>query len=561
MSSTPTGNMPTYVALANAFAAEGVDHHFTLMGDGNMHWVTAMDDIDGMHTYHARHEHCAAAMAMGYTSATGKVGVASVTCGPGFTQIMTALVSAVRSNVPMVVLAGETPVGAKFYGQWIDQQPLAAACGAHYISAHSPQRMYQYVREAFHLARMERKPVVLGIPYDLQLAPMPNVGEYKPAGQITPVTAPIPPNPDQVEEVAAKLAKAKCPIFIGGRGVVWSGGRKEVEELAEASGALLSNTLLGRGMYDHNPFSLGIAGGFSRAIAREMFRQADLVISFGARMTYYTVDGDTLFPQAEVVQVDLNPQGLIHGNQAADIYMKADAKLTAIELLKKIKAGGKTAASIRSPALAKRIKEEPADATQYEVAPGELDPRRVFEELEGVMPKDYDVVSGSGHHSYFHTVMRGGDPTKYHAMRDFGAIGNSISYAIGVAAARKNGRVVLYEGDGSLLMHIQELEAIRRHGMKLLMVIANDGAYGAEIHKLRHEGIKETAAIFGRPDFKAIAEGFGLRGATVTDVKQFKGLLEEYEKGDTAMVWDVITSDKVVTPKMVAGVKAGHGVR
>jgi acetolactate synthase-1/2/3 large subunit len=111
------------------------------------------------------------------------------------------------------------------------------------------------------------------------------------------------------------------------------------------------------------------------------------------------------------------------------------------------------------------------------------------------------------------------------------------------------------------LMHIQEFEAIRRHGIKLLIVIANDGAYGAEIHKLRHEGIDETAAIFGRPDFKSIAQGFGLRGATVTDVKQLKGLMEEYEKGDTAMVWDVITSDKVVTPKMIAGVKAGHGVR
>ena len=561
MSTTPTSNMPTYVALANAFAAEGVDHHFTLMGDGNMHWVTAMKDIDGMNTYHARHEHCACAMAMGYTSATGKVGVASVTCGPGFTQIMTALTSAARSQVPMVVFAGETPVGAKWYGQMIEQQPLAVACGAHYISAHSPQRMYQYVREAFHIARHERKPVVLGIPYDLQLQPLPNIGEYKPAAQITPVVAPIPPNPDQLAEVAEKLAKAKCPIFIAGRGIVWAGGRKELEELAEASGALLSNTLLGRGMYDHNPFSVGIAGGFARAIAREVFRQADLVISFGARLTYYTVDGDTLCPQAEMVQVDLNPMGLVHGNQAADIYMKADAKLTVVELLKKIKAGGKTASTIRTPELARRIKEEPADATSYEVAPGELDPRRVFEEMEKVLPKDYDVVSGSGHHSYFHTVMRGGDPTKYHAMRDFGAIGNSISYAIGVAAARKTGRVVLFEGDGSLLMHIQELEAVRRHGIKVLMVIANDGAYGAEIHKLRHEGIDETGAIFGRPNFKAIAEGFGLRGATVTDVKQLKGLMDEYEKGDTAMVWDVITSDKVVTPKMIAGVKAGHGVR
>lgn len=555
-------NMTTYQALAEAFAAEGVDHHFALMGDGNMHWVTAMKDLDGMNTYHARHEHCAAAMAMGYYSATGKVGVASVTCGPGFTQIMTALTSAARSQVPLVIFAGETPIGAKWYGQIIDQPPLAHACGAHYISAHSPQRMYQYVREAFHVARHEKKPVVIGIPYDLQLQPLPNnIGEYKPASAITPVVAPVPPNPEQVAMVAEKMANAKCPIIIAGRGVIWADGRKEVEELAEVSGALLSNTLLGRGMYDHNPFSLGIAGGFSRAIAREKFREADFVISFGASLTYYTLDGDTLCPQAEMVQVDLNPIGLRHGNQAADIYMMSDAKLTAIELTKQIKAKGKTAASVRSPELAKRIKDEPADATPYPVAPGELDPRKFFEEMEKVLPKDYDVVSGSGHHSYFHTVMRGGDPTKYHAMRDFGAIGNSISYAIGVAAARKNGRVVLFEGDGSLLMHIQELEAVKRHGIKLLMVIANDGAYGAEIHKLRHDGIDDSGAIFGRPNFKAIAEGFGLRGATINDVSQIKGLMEEYEKGDTTMVWDVITSDKVVTPKMVAGTKAGHGVR
>jgi thiamine pyrophosphate-dependent acetolactate synthase large subunit-like protein len=185
----------------------------------------------------------------------------------------------------------------------------------------------------------------------------------------------------------------------------------------------------------------------------------------------------------------------------------------------------------------------------------------VFEKLETVIPRDYDQVSGSGHHSYFHTVMRGFEPTRYHCMRDFGAIGNSISYAIGVAAARKNGKVVLFEGDGSLLMHIQELEAVRRHRLKLLFIIANDGAYGAEIHKLRHEGIDETGAIFGRPDFKAIAEGFGLRGATVTDVNQFDGLMKEYEAGDTAMIWDVVTSDLVTTPKMRTAVKAGHGVR
>ena len=102
---------------------------------------------------------------------------------------------------------------------------------------------------------------------------------------------------------------------------------------------------------------------------------------------------------------------------------------------------------------------------------------------------------------------------------------------------------------------------MKRHGIKLLIVCANDGAYGAEIHKLRADGIDDSGAIFGRPNFEAISKGFGLGGATVTDVKQFKALMEAYEKGNETVIWDVHTSDQVTTPKMRAGVKAGHGVR
>jgi acetolactate synthase-1/2/3 large subunit len=208
----PVQNTPIYQALAEAFAAEGVDHQFTLMGDGNMHWSTAMKNLPGMTTTHARHEHCAAMMAAGYSLATGKVGVTSVTCGPGFTQLMTALTTASRANIPLVVFAGEAPMHAKWYNQWLDQPPFAAASGAHYISAHSPQRMYQYVREAFYIAQHERKPVVIGVPYDLQKQPLPNIGVYQPSSDILPKPEPSPPNPKQSDQLAEKLANAKCPI-------------------------------------------------------------------------------------------------------------------------------------------------------------------------------------------------------------------------------------------------------------------------------------------------------------------------------------------------------------
>ena len=152
-----------YEALAEAFLAEGVDTQFALMGDGNMHWSTAFSKLPGVHTVHVRHEHCAVAAATAYNVATNKLAVASVTCGPGVTQLMTALPAAVRARQPMVVFAGESPVNAKFYNQYIDQAPLVTATGAHYIAAHSVPRMMDYVREAFHIAKHERRPAVLGI--------------------------------------------------------------------------------------------------------------------------------------------------------------------------------------------------------------------------------------------------------------------------------------------------------------------------------------------------------------------------------------------------------------
>jgi thiamine pyrophosphate-dependent acetolactate synthase large subunit-like protein len=552
-------NMPIYQALAHAFAAEGVDTNFTLMGDGNMHWSAAMKNIDGMATLCVRHEHCAAAMAMGYHLATGKVGVASVTCGPGFTQIMTALTGAAQGRIPIVVFAGEAPINARWYNQALDQAPFAAAAGAHYIAAHSPARMYQHVREAFYVARHERKPVVLGVPYDLQKQAMPDIGEYAPSSGVLPTTEPTPPSPHQIEALAEKLANAKCPIILAGRGVTRAGAANEVEELAEISGALLATTLLARGMFDHHPFSLGVSGGFARDIACEVGAQADLVVAIGTSLNYYTVDGGHMFPKAAVAQIDIEPRGLNTGLKAGDLHLQADAKLAAAALLARLRARGGTKASIRSAELARRIKEEPADAASFPIGPGLLDPRRAIDELDRVIPKDYDSVSGAGHQSYFHSTMRGRKPENYHAMREFGAIGNGIGFAVGVAAARRNGKTVLFEGDGSLIMHIQELETIKRHGIKLLVCVLNDGAYGSEIHKLRADGVDDSGAVFGRTDFSAIAKGFGLRGANVTDVKQFKALFDAYAAQDTAEIWNIHVSDQVINPSTRRLVRRGHG--
>ena len=486
-----------YEALAEAFLAEGVDTQFVLMGDGNMHWSTAFAKLPGVETVHVRHEHATVAAATAYNVATGKVAVASVTCGPGVTQLMTALPAAVRARLPMVVFAGEAPINAKFYNQAIDQAPLVTATGARYIAAHSVPRMMDYVREAFHFAKDERQPVVLGIPYDLQKVEHMSNQPYETSAMYQPKVGRMHPDPALVAEAVEQLAAAKRPIVFGGRGVLWSGAREAAVKLADRCGALLSNTLPARGLFHDHPFQLGIAGSYFSALGREMYETADVVLAVGTSLSYYTGAGH-FWPQAYKIQLDDAPRGLRDGMKAADLYVKADA-LVGIEAIlagldKKLGAGKPTAAAIRTKELAHRIATEPADSTPFDVAPGVLDPRKAIEALDTVIPKDWDIVIGGGHQSYFNTQMRGRPAERYTTIREFGAVGNGLCYALGVAAARRQGRdgkIVLFEGDGGFLFHIQELETLKRQGYRILMCVMNDGGYGSEFHKLRADGIDD----------------------------------------------------------------------
>ena len=336
-----------YEALAEAFRAEGVDTQFVLMGDGNMHWSTAFAKLPDVHTVHVRHEHATVAAATAYNAATGKIAVASVTCGPGLTQLMTALPAAVRARLPMVVFAGESPINAKFYNQYIDQAPLVTATGAQYIAAHSVPRMMDYVREAFHVAKYERRPVVLGIPYDLQKVEHMANQPYETSAIYQPKVGRMHPDPEIVAEAVERLAAAKRPIILGGRGALRAGARDAVMKLADRCGALLSNTLPVRGMFDDHPFGLGTTGSYFTSLGREMYQSADVVLAVGASLSYY-VGGGHYFASACKIQVDDAPRGLRDGQKAADIYVRSDA-LVGVEAIlagldKKLGAGKPTAA-------------------------------------------------------------------------------------------------------------------------------------------------------------------------------------------------------------------------
>jgi acetolactate synthase I/II/III large subunit len=158
------------------------------------------------------------------------------------------------------------------------------------------------------------------------------------------------------------------------------------------------------------------------------------------------------------------------------------------------------------------------------------------------------MVNSSGHCSWFFAQMPSRPQEKFLTIREFGAIGNGISFAMGVAAARPDRTVVLFDGDGSLMMHVQELETIKRHGLNILIVVMNDGAYGSEVHKLRSEGMPEEGSVFGYCDFSAIARGFGLPGKTFKKLDDLPKQLKDFAASGGAAVWDFHVSDKVLSP-------------
>lgn len=551
-----------YAHLAAAFVAEDVDTQFVLMGDGNMHFSTSLDAHDGVQTVHVRHEHCAVAAATAYATVSGKVGVASLTCGPGLSQVMTALPAAVRAQVPLVVFTGEAPINAKFYNQDIDQAPLVTATGAHYIAAHSMKQILARVREAFHMARYQRRPVVIGVPYDMQKQSVAFPEPYVPSTAWAPDGGRPRPDAEKLRILVDRLQSAACPIFIAGRGAVRSGARDAIIQLADATGAVLSNTLPARGLFDDHAYSLGVAGGYVSELGRELFSQADLVVTFGTGLTYYTKDGGNLFPNAFTVQIDTAPRGLKDGLRAADMYLTADA-LAAAQDASAILDPAKCVATVRTEELRQRIATEAADSATFEIAPDVIDPRAAVAAIDSVIPKDWDMITGSGHQAYFNSQIRGRPHDRFLTIREFGAIGNGLSYTLGVAAARRQGNrgtIVLIEGDGGFIMHIQELETLKRQGFRVLLCVLNDGAYGSEIHKLRSEGISDHLSVFGRPPFEAIAKGFGLRGAEVTRVDQIPALFQSFAAQDQSEVWNIQISDQVTAPTMRKTIQRGHGV-
>ena len=535
----------TYDLLAETFIQEGTEVCFTLGGTANMCFAAKLHER-GCRLVHLRHEHCAVAASMAYSRKTGKIGVSTTTCGPGFTQVMTALTTAAIAKFPLVVFAGESPLRKAWYNQECNQAPYALACGADYHSLHDPARMAEQVRDAFIQARDEMRPVVIGVPSDLQEDDCTGIPLPKPSWEITPALDPLRPSAHDIDRAVELVARKKRITIVAGLGAATAGAGPACRALAERLDATLGTTLPNRGMFWDDPANLGIVGGYSTPATVDWLRSADLVIAVGSSTKHHTIKGGKLFPEAELLQIDNEPVGMRQGNITARHHIRADARLGVEALTAAVPA---RPVSVRT-SFARRPAEDLDLRGSPFLEPGLFDPRHAVAALQAAIPRDWEMINTSGHVSAFTAHMPGRPNARFFTVREFGAIGNGSPYAIGVAAANPSTPVVLFDGDGSLMMNVQELETIGRHGLKVLVVAMNDGAYSSESHKLRARGLDAETAVFGRPDFAAIGRSFGLAGHTVSDLSDLPDLAQEFARGAGGAVWDIPLSDRIVSDLM-----------
>ncbi|MGB3683035.1 MAG: thiamine pyrophosphate-binding protein, partial [Rubrobacteraceae bacterium] len=495
-------------AIAKALAGRGVETFFGLVGSGNFAVVNALRDA-GAEFYSSRHECSAVSMADGYARASGKVGVASVHQGPGFTNTLTGLTEAAKSRTPLVLLAADTPPGTLWSNFKVDQASFAATAGAIPENIRSPETAAEDTIRALRRARTERRPVVLSIPIDLVDLDAPE-DPTLPTGP--PNLEPPRPSKRSVAEVADLLAAGERPVILAGRGAALAGGREALEDLGGRIGALLATSAVGNGLFAGNPYDLGIAGGFSSPFAVEMMQRADVVLAFGASLNRWTTRHGNLFPQgARVAQVDLDEE-VIGALYSVDVGIVGDAAATAWDISSELERRGVDKRGFRSERLARELSERRWRDEPYEDEGTDehIDPRTLSIALDDLLPEERTVATDSGHFmGYPAMYLPAPDERGFVFTQAFQSVGLGLASGIGAAVARPDRLTVIATGDGGALMALGEIETAARHKLPLVIVVYNDAAYGAEVH---HFGPMDRAvdlAQFPDTDFAAIARAAG----------------------------------------------------
>jgi acetolactate synthase-1/2/3 large subunit len=493
--------------------------------------VDVRDEGAGVHM-----AHCHAVL-------TGEVGVAFATAGPGVTNCVSAIANASLERVPVVLIGGCAPV---------PQDDLGPLQGIDHVSIMRPvTRSSRTLRTADNILRDLDKawstaigdgnapgPVYIEIPTDvLRKVVPPGVVLHEYLAPKQPRR--IPPDAAEVSRAAQIIAQAKRPLVISGRGAMGNG--KELVRFLDASGALYLDTQESRGIVP------GSHRSFVGAVRARAMKEADLVVAIGRKLDYQTGYGSpAVLPNARWIRIGDNAEELRENRRGeVELFAHPGLALAAItEALPKAKSTDtEWATALRNEHVRRSTKYADEMATSKAGNDGHMHPNRIFSALREVLRPDAITIADGGDILSFARLGLEA-PSTYLDAGTFGCLGVGTPYGVAAALVHPDRQVVVISGDGAFGINAMEIDSAKRHGAKVVFIVANNAAWNIErLDQQMNYGGRIVGTTLAWSDYAAMARAFDLHAERVTDPARLKGALQEAFAKAPALLDVVVTQD------------------
>ena len=548
--------------LLECLKAEGVDVMFGYPGG------SVIDIYDELHRNPAvrhilvRHEQAAVHAADGYARATGKVGVALATSGPGATNTVTGIATANMDSIPIVVFTGQVPthlIGNDAF-QECDITGITRPCTKHNYLVRNPDELASTIREAFHIARSGRPgPVLVDLPKNVIAAEV----DYDPARiriNATKLSLPSKPSPKKYVQLLEMLRASRRPLLMTGGGILLGKATDELRSFARRAKLPVTSTLMGLGAFPgSDPLFLGMPGMHGTYFANMAISHCDLLICIGARFDdRVTGKIDTFAPNAQIIHIDVDPSS-INKNIVVDLPIVSDARGALENINRLLKDNNYTATDAERKDWLDEIagwkKKAPLSYCQDAQ---HIKPQCVVETLHELTKGKAIITTEVGQNQmwacqYYKCVR----PRQFLTSSGLGTMGYGFPAAIGAQLGNPDKVVVDIAGDGSIQMCIQELATAVVHQLPVKIVILNNSCLGMvrQWQDLFYDKRYSGTLLTGNPDFVKLAEAYGAAGFKVDRKEDVRATLEKsLEITDRPTIMDFrIPGEENVYPMIPAG--------
>jgi acetolactate synthase-1/2/3 large subunit len=541
---------------------EGVDTVFGYPGGTVINLYDELYSFKEIRHILPRHEQAGTHAADGYARATGKVGVAIATSGPGATNTVTGIATAYMDSIPMVIITGQVPtalIGNDAF-QEVDIIGITRPCTKHNFLIKDVKDIAPIMKKAFYIARSGRPgPVLVDLPKDVQIAQTDFV--YPETVDIRGYKPNLTGHPRQVEKAVAMLLAARRPVVYVGGGVVLGSASDELTTLARRLRLPVTTTLMGLGGFpESDPLSLGMLGMHGSYFANMAMTHADLIVAVGARFDdRVTGKIATFAPQARIIHIDVDPTS-IKKNVRVDLPIVGDVRDVLAKMLKQAdKAKDKLAEF--TAAVAPWHEEIGAWKTKhpisYKQSSTHIKPQFVIQKLRELSADDAIIATDVGQHQMWTAqFFQFNRPRTLLTSGGLGTMGFGLPAAMGAQAAFPKRQVIAICGDGGVQMNIQELATLVQNRLPVKIVILNNNFLGMvrQWQELFFDKRYSQTCMEIPIDFVKLAEAYGAKGFSTARPNEVEKVIKQgfKEKGPVIMEFKIAREEKVL-PMVPAG--------